>query len=216
VKWTTPAVTLLAVAATFFVRGDALELHRPAVFMGEAWRILTCHLTHFSYEQLAWDALAFLLLGLACERRHRAAFHATLLASAIAVPLAVLAFAPQVTAYRGLSGIDSALFALLLWQERRSRLAILCSIAFAAKIAFELFARATVFVTHLGSDVVPVPIAHVAGAMTVVVGIACIVTTAALSGRAPQRCGSWTVGTSACNHARTFGVKQRLRRDVFS
>jgi hypothetical protein len=76
-----------------------------------------------------------------------------------------------VTAYRGLSGIDSALFALLLWQERRSRLAILCAVAFAAKIAFEVFAGATVFVARMGTDVVPVPIAHVAGAMTVVLGI---------------------------------------------
>ncbi|HKR62121.1 MAG TPA: hypothetical protein VJZ00_00205, partial [Thermoanaerobaculia bacterium] len=63
-KSTTPAVVLLSIVATIF-GGDALELQRG----GAAWRVLTCHFTHFSYEQLAWDAAAFLLLGLACERR---------------------------------------------------------------------------------------------------------------------------------------------------
>jgi rhomboid family GlyGly-CTERM serine protease len=162
----TPILTLLAVAATV-LGGDALELRRG----GEAWRILTCHFTHFSYEQLAWNALAFLVLGIACERRSRVAFHATLLASGILVPLAVLAIAPGVTAYRGLSGIDSALFALLLIQERRSRLALLCGVAFLAKITFELFAGSAVFVSYAGKGLVPVPIAHVAGALAAVVAL---------------------------------------------
>src|SRR5262249_8798336 len=100
VKLTTPLLTCVAVAATLF-GADALELRRG----GAMWRVVTCHFTHFSYEQLAWDAVAFLLLGLACERRHRAAFHATLLASIVFVPIAVLVFTPEVVAYRGLSGI---------------------------------------------------------------------------------------------------------------
>jgi hypothetical protein len=55
---------------------------------GAVWRIATCHFTHFTYEQLAWDAFVFLFLALACDRINRGAFRATLLAS---VPIAVLA-----------------------------------------------------------------------------------------------------------------------------
>ena len=55
-------VVALAVAA-IFVPGSVLELQRGNF---EPWRILTCHLTHFSYEQLAWDALAFASLAAAC------------------------------------------------------------------------------------------------------------------------------------------------------
>jgi len=153
-------LTLLAVGATFF-DGEGLELHRNA----EVWRFVTCHFTHWSYEQLAWDALAFLLLAWVCERRNRVAFHATLLASAIVIPLAVLAFAPNVIAYRGLSGLDSALFAMLIIEARRSRIAMLCGIAFVAKIVFELTTGSLVFVTHMGEGVAPVPIAHIAGAI---------------------------------------------------
>ncbi|HEX7680390.1 MAG TPA: rhombosortase [Thermoanaerobaculia bacterium] len=155
---TTLSLTLLTLAATL-VPGSSLELRRG----GAAWRIATCHFTHFTYEQLAWDALVFVILGIACARRSRGAFQATLLASIIVVPIAVLAFAPDVTTYRGLSGIDSALFALLLTMEcQRSRLVALCAAGFAMKLIFEMTAGAAVFVS--GGSFVPVPAAHLAGA----------------------------------------------------
>ena len=110
---------------------------------------------------------AFAFLGFACARRHRGAFHATLLASIVLVPIAVLAFAPEIESYRGLSGLASAMFALLLTLERR-RLTwpvVLCAIAFAGKIAFEAVTGGTLFVGAMGERVVSVPIAHIAGAL---------------------------------------------------
>ncbi|HXA16857.1 MAG TPA: rhombosortase [Thermoanaerobaculia bacterium] len=156
---TTVYLTLLTLAAAL-IPGSSLELRRG----GAAWRIATCHFTHFTYEQLAWDALVFVVLGIACARRSRGAFQATLLASIIVVPIAVLALAPDVTTYRGLSGIDSALFALLLTMEwQRSRLVALCAAGgFAMKLIFEMTSGATVFVS--GGAFVPVPAAHLSGA----------------------------------------------------
>ena len=156
------SLTLLAIAATL-LPGSWLELQRG----GAAWRIATCHFTHFTYEQLAWDALVFLLLGIICARENHEAFRATLLASVIVVPIAVLAFS-NVTTYRGLSGIDSALFGLLLVTEsRRSRIVAFCGIAFAAKMIFEMRTGATLFV-H--SDAfIAVPVAHIAGALVGVI-----------------------------------------------
>jgi membrane associated rhomboid family serine protease len=161
---TTIALTLFAIAAAL-LPGSWLELQRG----GAMWRIATCHFTHFTYEQLAWDAIVFLLLGILCARENYAAFRATLLASIVIVPIAVLAFS-NVTTYRGLSGIDSALFGLLLAIEsRRSRIVAFCGIAFIAKMIFEMTTGATVFV-H--SDAfVAVPVAHIAGAAVgVIVG----------------------------------------------
>jgi rhomboid family GlyGly-CTERM serine protease len=157
---TTITLTLLTLAAAL-IPGSSLELRRG----GAVWRIVTCHFTHFTYEQLAWDVLVFLILGMACARHGRGAFQATLLASIVVVPIVVLAVAPDVTTYRGLSGIDSALFALLLTMEsRRSWLAALCAIGFAMKLIFEMTTGATVFVS--GAAFVPVPAAHLAGAIT--------------------------------------------------
>ncbi len=158
------AVTALAVAATF-LPGEWLELQRGNF---EPWRFLTCHLTHFSYEQLAWDALVFASLAVASARRNARAFHATLLASAILVPIAVLAFAPHIDTYRGLSGLASAMFALLLTLEWR-RLTwpvVALAIAFAAKLMFEAVTGGAVFV----DDIVSVPVAHLAGALAGVIG----------------------------------------------
>lgn len=157
---TVGALTALAIVCTLF-DGSLFEWARHA----EPWRIVTCHFTHWTYEQLAWDALAFAGLGLACARRNLLAFHATLLASVILIPLAVFAFAPHVSAYRGLSGIDSALFALLLVHARRSKVAIVCAIGFVAKIAFEMTTGGAVFASDMGTDVIAVPVAHVAGAV---------------------------------------------------
>jgi rhomboid family GlyGly-CTERM serine protease len=155
---TTISLALLTLAAAL-IPGSSLELRRG----GAVWRMATCHFTHFTYEQLAWDALVFAVLGIACARRSRGAFQATLLASIIVVPIAVLVFASDVTTYRGLSGIDSALFALLLTMEwRRSRLVALCAVGFAMKLIFEMTAGATVFVSS--GAFVPVPAAHLAGA----------------------------------------------------
>ena len=155
---TTFSLTLLAIAAAL-LPGSWLELQRG----GAVWRIATCHFTHFTHEQLAWDALVFLLLGIICARENHGAFRATLLASVGIVPIAVLAFS-NVTTYRGLSGIDSALFGLLLVTEwRRSWIVALCGVAFAAKMIFEMRTGATFFV-H--SDAfIAVPVAHIAGAL---------------------------------------------------
>jgi len=156
---TSIALTFVAVAAAL-LPGPWLELQRG----GAPWRIATCHFTHFSHEQLAWDALVFLLLGILCARENRGAFRATLLASVVIVPLAVLAFS-NVATYRGLSGIDSALFGLLLvTHSRKNAIVALCGIAFVAKTIFEMHTGATVFV-HSGAFVA-VPVAHVAGALT--------------------------------------------------
>ena len=160
-------LALLAVAATL-VPGEWLELRRNT----ELWRILTCHFTHWSYEQLAWDALAFTLLAAACARRQRGAFHATLLASIVLIPFAVWAFAPDVVAYRGLSGLASAMFALLLMLERHRMTwpVALLAVGFAAKLIFEAITGGTVFVDSMGENVVSVPVAHLAGALVGVIG----------------------------------------------
>ena len=162
-------VLAAATLAATLLPGSLLELRRNA----ELWRILTCHFTHWSYEQLAWDALAFTSLAVVCWRRDRRAFHATLLASIVLIPIAVLAFAPHVTAYRGLSGLASAMFALLLtleWRRRPTWPVVLLAIGFAAKVIFETVTGGTVFVRDMGSEVVSVPVAHLAGALIGLIG----------------------------------------------
>ena len=90
-----------------------LELDPDAVRRGEWWRLLSGHLTHFSTDHLLWCVLAFFGLGVAAERFGRTRTLACIYASAIAISIATLYALPDLSAYRGLSGITSALFGLL-------------------------------------------------------------------------------------------------------
>lgn len=173
-----PCVSLLLVAVslvTYFVTPLAtlLQFDRTAIAAGEVWRVVTCHLTHWSLDHLVWDAGAVLVLGLLCEVPYRRAFAWCLAGSAVLVPLAVGTLIPEMNTYRGLSGIDSALFTLLAvtmlgesLTARRYTWAALSGavlLAFAAKIGFEYTTGATLFVDSAATNMVPVPLAHVVG-----------------------------------------------------
>lgn len=160
----------------FLVPGarDWLAYDRAAIAAGEFWRLLTGHLVHWSLGHLVWDVGAFVLLGALCEARSRRRFLVCLAGSAVVIPAAVWWVMPGLEFYGGLSGVDSALFALLgvdlLRDElrRRSRAALAIgvglSLGFALKIAFEFVTGATVFVADLSHGIAPVPVAHLAGA----------------------------------------------------
>jgi rhomboid family GlyGly-CTERM serine protease len=151
-----------------------LQFDRLAVAHGEVWRLFTSHFVHWSKEHLFWDALALGALGWMCEREGFSRFLATVAAATLAIPLTLSFAQPQMTTYRGLSGIDSALFALLAaniarpaiaernW--RRLGMAIFISIGFAAKIGFEVSTGGTVFVNSAAAAMTPVPLAHIVGA----------------------------------------------------
>lgn len=173
IPWISLTLTVLSLAIHFVpALGDMLQFDRAAVAHGQWWRIFTAHLTHFGEDHLRWDLLAFAVLGAWVERISRSAFLMTLALSAAAISLGVWIAQPQFVTYRGLSGIDSALFGFVLarllvdgWRERHAaRVAIggLALAGFAVKSAFELATGGTVFVDP--SDIfTPVPLAHLLG-----------------------------------------------------
>jgi len=150
-----------------------LQLDRAALAQGEFWRVATGHLTHWTASHLAWDLAAFALLGTLLERASRRLLVATLLASAVAISAAVWLFAPELATYRGLSGIDAALFAavatracLIAARDRRWLAATwpaIGALAFVAKVAVESTSATTLFVAP-DAAFVPVPLAHGVGA----------------------------------------------------
>jgi rhomboid family GlyGly-CTERM serine protease len=169
------------------VPADWLELDREAVAQGEVWRLVTGHWAHWTPDHLLWDSLAFLVLAVLCETRiSRARLVATVLGSALAVSAAVWLALPEIERYRGLSGVDSALFVLLA-ASLRSPLGGLALAAFLGKSAWEVWAGSTLF-TAAGSFV-PVPLAHlIGGAFGLIIGIA---------GRPPTSMAKASVGRPA-------------------
>lgn len=172
-----PMILLLGTLAMLLqlspARQSLLELRFADLMVGSLWRLGSCHLLHWSWNHCLWDVVVFVAAGGMCESRWPAACRRVLCWSAGVIPLVVLVAAPELQCYRGLSGVDSALFALaagmLLHEEYRSGrrgpaciagLAVLCQFL---KIAAEMHAGQTLFVSD--RSFVPVPMAHLAGAL---------------------------------------------------
>lgn len=152
-----------------------LQYDPSAIAEGQLWRIVTCHFTHWSLDHLIWDAMAFVILAALCETTDRRSFLLCLTASAVLIPLFIGLLMPEVDAYRGLSGLDSALFVLAATTILRENVTtrrwgwvaaagvVLCG--FAAKIGFEYVTGQTLFVDSAAADMVPIPLAHVVGGL---------------------------------------------------
>ena len=189
-----------------------LQFDRAAIGgAGQLWRLLTGHFVHWSADHILWDLAMFVVLGSLCEVRSRRLFLWSVAGSAVAISAGVWLLLPQMAFYRGLSGIDSALFVLLAgmllrqaWQrqDRRLRWAVVVAAAgFAAKTVFELTTRSAVFVDCRTAGVIPVPLAHVIGVATGLAAIGAMPLTAGLDDlslwRRTRRRAGRGCGTSA-------------------
>ena len=173
-----PCVSLLlsAVAVVLYFLPDVVgdvQYDRAALATGQLWRVVTCHLTHWSLDHLVWDVGALIVLGTLCEVAHRRAFTCCVAVSAVWIPLALWICLPDVSTYRGLSGIDAAAFVLLAvtilgesLAVRQLRWAAACTIvllAFTGKVCYECVTDATLFVDSAAAGMTPIPLAHVVG-----------------------------------------------------
>ena len=187
-----PWATLLlgSIAIGVFLQPNlarVLEYDRARIGHGQVWRIITCHWTHYSASHLFWDLLMFVVLGAICELRSRMAMLTAVAFSALLIPAVVWWLLPGLSNYRGLSGIDCALFMMAAASLARTtpdnnepgprthatpvhRVALVRWTAIAltglllAKEVVECATRHAVFVDNIGGGFVPVPLAHLVGA----------------------------------------------------
>ncbi len=166
---------LVVLAALSPTVARAWEFDRDALAQGELWRLVTGHLTHWNFDHLFWDLATFLGLSLVCLQRSLRSTLACWFGSALAISLCIWQWQPDIILYRGLSGIDSALFALLavgmLFDARRSqdrvvfRLTLFALVGLAGKIGYEVFTGQTLFVDSSAAGFVPLASAHAVGAI---------------------------------------------------
>ena len=151
----------------------ACEFVRPTPGRGEFWRLFTAHLAHYGVDHLTWDVAALLILGPMAEAEGRRVFASVLVGAALLIGVGVWAWQPQLTSYRGLSGLDSAVYGLVCarlvgtgWKERHGfslALGALALAGFALKCGAELATNTTVFAASASEGYVPVPLAHLLG-----------------------------------------------------
>lgn len=151
------------------------EMNLAMVLTGAWWQIFTGHFSHWSLDHLFWDIAMFASLGAICEKRDRTAWWICVFGSIILISPVLLVLTPELDTYRGISGIDSALFAWVVtdslkdaWQ-RRERTGILTfigiSMGFASKLGYEAITGTTFFVDSAAHGFVSVVEAHIVGAI---------------------------------------------------
>jgi rhomboid family GlyGly-CTERM serine protease len=171
-----PAI-VVALAALALVTPDltaSWELNRSAVADGQWWRLFTGHLTHWNLDHLFWDAATFFALTAVCLWRRPVTTIAAIVSACLVISVTVLTAHPKLDAYRGLSGLDTALFTLLataIYQDARrdgdralAALAKWALAALVAKTAYEVLTGATLFVDSEAAGFLPLASAHAAGA----------------------------------------------------
>lgn len=174
--WVSPLLSAFAVLLFLIPgAGELMEFQRRSLENGQVWRLFTGHLTHASPSQLVLSLAVFLGLGFCLERRDRPRFLITVVGSMLTISTAVWLFDPGLLVYRGLSGVDSALFGLLLGLllrialcQRRPAIALLTAAAgvgFLAKTGLELATGSAVFASD-AAGYVPLALAHMTGALT--------------------------------------------------
>jgi rhomboid family GlyGly-CTERM serine protease len=190
----------LTVVVVHFVPAAAqwLQYDRQVLLAGQWWRFLTGHLVHWNTEHLVWDLLMFVVLGYLIERQSRCRLLGLLLGSATAISSYVWCVRPDVVTYRGLSGIDTALFVYLAAmlvvdavqnrQLGRGLAAGMLLASLASKLFFESATGGTLFVNSNAAGFGVLIEAHLLGALVgvLVVGLCCRRFPAAACNRAAE------------------------------
>ena len=146
---------------------------RTALAEGDFWRLASCHWVHLNTEHLFWSTLTFLVLGSLCELMDREKFVKAIGISSILIPSTIWLVLPHLEVYGGLSGLDCALYSLLivLFIQREGRprhwiwniFYIIMLLLLPVKIIYEMTSGLTFFVNNIHTNMVPVPLAHLVG-----------------------------------------------------
>ncbi len=143
---------------------------RDAILQGEWWRLWTGHWVHFSTSHLGWNLVVLLAAGTWLERLRPGLLARYVFVGAPAAGLGLLAFAPGMEIYGGLSGLATGVVVLLalvqLGIKRTERIWWLAVLALTTgKVAVEACSLAPLF-SRFGSTGVHVStLAHGLGAL---------------------------------------------------
>jgi rhomboid family GlyGly-CTERM serine protease len=168
-------VAALSAIAIHAVPGAAnlLQYNRAAVAEGQLWQLWTGHFTHWDNGHLFWDLLMFVVLGALIEARSRAHLLKLVLGSALAISLFAWFQSPELPSYRGLSGVDTALFVFVAcgylldairdrqWMQGIIPAGLLLSAM--GKFSYEALTRSTLFVDSHAAGFTVVIEAHLVG-----------------------------------------------------
>jgi membrane associated rhomboid family serine protease len=166
-----PWMTLALVVLCSVADGTAFEYERSR----EVWRLLTGQMVHWTPRMALFDLGMLLGLGAWLEIRGDRRLAAVALGLGAVLTAVAVHLSPNLSVYRGSSGMASALFVLAAFRIADSpgdsldpwtrTLAVAAVALFLAKAAFESLAGQTLFAGELPEGVRVVPLVHLLGGL---------------------------------------------------
>ncbi|MEM6692612.1 MAG: hypothetical protein AAF664_24495 [Planctomycetota bacterium] len=166
------ALALFVTEQCFAIGVSALEFQIGDPAVSQIPQLFSSHFLHWSKEHLFWDLGVFLALCGVGERISRTGTSIVLAIAGLLIPLGVSAVHFDIETYRGLSGLDTALFGWVVtwfavdtWKKSDRVATLFCLFLLAAMIAKTIheYSTGTIFVND--NNFLPVPVAHVIGGM---------------------------------------------------
>lgn len=159
-----------------------LQLDMAATLDGQWWRVWTGHTTHYDGSHLFYDCLMFVVLSAWLERQYQRLHWIAVLLMMPIISVVIWATCPDITVYRGLSGLDTGLFVALAGSEaiqawgrsewKRAGAWSVPLIGLIGKLIYESISGDTLFVDSSGFR--PLVQSHIAGAVCgLVYAVAC-------------------------------------------
>lgn len=162
--WLTVLLSVLALAVhAFFGPAADAFVYSAEQWQEQPWRWISAHWVHADTPHLAWNLLAFLLLGGLLEREGRGWLIAGLLVGALAVSASLAFLMPEIAFYCGLSGVLNTLWILALdrqWRRQTHAVLPLLALLSLLKIGYEMWSGAAVLTETAWPSL---PQAHLAG-----------------------------------------------------
>ncbi len=150
--------------------GDAIRIAH-----GEVWRLFTGPLVHTDLGQAGRDLTMLLLVGAVWERSFGPRYLPLMLLCLLVPTAVVVATRVDLGCYFGLSGAVNGLFSAALiedWRRSRSWMIGALLALHAIKLMYESLSGGMLLPMELASGVTPLPVAHLAGALTGVLFVA--------------------------------------------
>lgn len=142
---------------------------RELVLSGEVWRLITCHLVHFSSSHLFYNLCGLLLPSWYAWRSGYRKVDIVILSAALAISGSSILFEPNMARYGGLSGIANALIVFVACRGMSDRsgkiwwfmlLTVCCG-----NTLYEVVTARTSLASVADTPFVPATNVHVVGAL---------------------------------------------------
>jgi len=136
---------------------------------GQFWRFFTSHFVHWNLNHLCWDLLLFLVLGYLLIKEDHKIFQLNLIICPWIISLLLWVIEPNMRYYRGISGIDAALYTSLacIWLKSDDKflnlVGLIQLILISAKIIYEFTSQEAFFADSSTYKVMPW--AHLGGVL---------------------------------------------------